>query len=173
MKKIIDKLSQKNNKKKFFIILVFSILCFLIISFFYFQFKNNVSTIVCEMNKARIEHRWINVSNNNYYVIQDTKKDYQNLIIDDNLKKLARIENGSKNIIQGDYKVFTKNQIEVIETRNIGKGIEVAIFLIDRISGRAEFYAEDRRIDKNTDIVGGVSKIRFYGICQKTKGNVL
>ena len=163
----------KKYKKNIFIILMFSILSFLIVLFFYFQFKKNVSTIVCEMDKARIEHRWINVSNNYYYVTQDTKKDYQNLIIDDNLKKLARIENGSKNIIQGDYKVFSKNKIEVIETRNVGKGTVVAIFLIDRISGRAEFYAEDRRIDKNTNVVGGVSKIRFYGICQKLKDNTL
>jgi hypothetical protein len=170
----MDKLlKNKKYKKNIFIILVFTILSFLIVSFFYFQFKNNVSTIVCEMDKARIEHRWINVSNNYYYVTQDTKKDYQNLIIDDNLKKLARLENGSKNIIQGDYKVFSKNKIEVIETRNVGKGTVVAIFLIDRVSGRAEFYAEDRRIDKNTNVVGGVSKIRFYGICQKLKDNTL
>jgi len=170
----MDKLlKNKKYKKNIFIILVFSILSFLIVSFFYFQFKNNVSTIVCEMDKARIEHRWINVSNNYYYVTQDTKKDYQNLIIDDNLKKLARLENGSKNIIQGDYKVFSKNKIEVIETRNVGKGTVVAIFLIDRVSGRAEFYAEDRRIDKNTKVVGGGSKIRFYGICQKLKDNTL
>ena len=170
----MDKLlKNKKYKKNIFIILVFSILSILIVSFFYFQFKNNVSTIVCEMDKARIEHRWINVSNNYYYVTQDTKKDYQNLIIDDNLKKLARLENGSKNIIQGDYKVFSKNKIEVIETRNVGKGTVVAIFLIDRVSGRAEFYAEDRRVDKNTNIVGGVSKIRFYGICQKLKDNTL
>lgn len=170
----MDKLlKNKKYKKNILIILVFSTLSFLIVSFFYFQFKNNVSTIVCEMDKARIEHRWINVSNNYYYVTQDTKKDYQNLIIDDNLKKLARLENGSKNIIQGDYKVFSKNKIEVIETRNVGKGTVVAIFLIDRVSGRAEFYAEDRRIDKNTNVVGGVSKIRFYGICQKLKDNTL
>ena len=170
----MDKLlKNKKYKKNIFIILVFTFLSFLIVSFFYFQFKNNVSTIVCEMDKARIEHRWINVSNNYYYVTQDTKKDYQNLIIDDNLKKLARLENGSKNIIQGDYKVFSKNKIEVIETRNVGKGTVVAIFLIDRVSGRAEFYAEDRRIDKNTNVVGGVSKIRFYGICQKLKDNTL
>jgi hypothetical protein len=170
----MDKLlKNKKYKKNILIILVFSTLSFLIVSFFYFQFKNNVSTIVCEMDKARIEHRWINVSNNYYYVTQDTKKDYQNLIIDDNLKKLARFESGSKNIIQGDYKVFSKNKIEVIETRNVGKGTVVAIFLIDRVSGRAEFYAEDRRVDKNTNIVGGVSKIRFYGICQKLKDNTL
>ena len=163
----------KKYKKNILITLIVSTLIFLIILFLYFQFKNNVSTIVCEMNKARIEHRWINVSNNYYYVTQDTKKDYQNLIIDDNLKKLARLENGSKNIIQGDYKVFSKNKIEVIETRNVGKGTVVAIFSIDRVSGRAEFYAEDRRIEKNTNVVGGVSKIRFYGICQKLKDNTL
>jgi hypothetical protein len=170
----MDKLLKNiKYKKNIFIILVFSVLSFLIVLFFYFQFKNNVSTIVCEMDKARIEHRWINVSNNYYYITKDIKKDYQNLIIDDNLKKLARLENGSKNIIQGDYKVFSKNKIEVIETRNVGKSTVVAIFLIDRVSGRAEFYAEDRRIDKNTNVVGGVSKIRFYGICQKLKDNTL
>ena len=170
----MDKLLKTQKyKKNILITLIVSTLIFLIILFFYFQFKNNVSIIMCEMNKARIEHRWINVSNNYYYVTQDTKKDYQNLIIDDNLKKLARLENGSKNIIQGDYKVFSKNKIEVIETRNIGKGTVVAIFLIDRVSGRAEFYAEDRRTEKNTNVVGGVSKIRFYGTCQKLKNNTL
>jgi hypothetical protein len=97
----MDKLLKNiKYKKNIFIILVFSVLSFLIVLFFYFQFKNNVSTIVCEMDKARIEHRWINVSNNYYYITKDIKKDYQNLIIDDNLKKLARLENGSKNIIQ-------------------------------------------------------------------------
>jgi len=163
----------KIEKKKFLIIVSVIILSFFAILFFYFQFKRNVSMIVCEYKKVRIEHRWNNTSNNNYYVTQDAKNDYQNLIIDDNLKKLARIENGSKNIIQGDYKVFSKNKIEVIETRNAGKDTVVVTFLIDRISGTAEFYIENNSANISKNILGGVSKVRLFANCQKLKNNTL
>ena len=163
----------KIEKKNFFIILAVIILSLFAILFFYFQFKRNVSMIVCEYKKVRIEHRWNNTSNNNYYVTQDAKNDYQNLIIDDNLKKLARIENGSKNIIQGDYKVFSKNKIEVIETRNAGKDTVVVTFLIDRISGTAEFYIENNSANISKNILGGVSKVRLFANCQKLKNNTL
>jgi hypothetical protein len=163
----------KIEKKKIFIILAVIILSFFAILFFYFQFKRNVSMIVCEYKKVRIEHRWNNTSNSNYYVTQDAAKDYQNLIIDDNFKKLARIENGSKNIIQGDYKVFSKNKIEVIETRNAGKDTVVVTFLIDRISGTAEFYIENNSANISKNILGGVSKVRLFANCQKLKNNTL
>lgn len=131
---------------------------------------NEVSRITCIINKQRIEHLWTGASNNNYMKVLDLdKKDTLNLYIDDYKNKIGRVLDFNFDI-KGEYKVFTKDNIQVVENRGNENKI---IWTINRINGDIELYSENNNTSVAHLIANGKAKSTRYGNCQKTKGNAL
>ena len=134
------------------------------------RLMEEVSKITCTFNKQRIEHRYSNSSNNSYMVIEDlVKKETLNLFIDEYNQTIGRALDYNWEII-GDYKIFSKDKIQVIEN----KGKESTItWTLNRINGDIETYSENSNSSVSHVIADRKAKSTRYGNCQKTKGNVL
>ena len=134
------------------------------------RLMEEVSKITCTFNKQRIEHRYSNSSNNNYMVIEDlVKKETLNLFIDEYNQTIGRALDYNWEI-RGDYKIFSKDKIQVIEN----KGKESTItWTLNRINGDIETYSENSNSSVSHVIADRKAKSTRYGNCQKTKGNVL
>jgi len=129
-----------------------------------------VSKITCTFNKQRIEHLWSGASNNSYMKIEDlVKKETLNLFIDEYSKKIGRALEYNWEI-RGEYKIFSKDKIQVIESR--GKESTIT-WTLNRINGDIETYAENSNSSVSHLIADRKAKSTRYGNCQKTKGNVL
>ena len=129
-----------------------------------------VSKITCTFNKQRIEHLWSGASNNSYMKIEDlVKKETLNLFIDEYSKTIGRVLEYNWEI-RGEYKVFSKDKIQVIENR--GKESTIT-WNLNRINGDIETYTENSNSSVSHLIADRKAKSTKYGNCQKTKGNVL
>jgi hypothetical protein len=134
------------------------------------RLMEDVSKITCTFNKQRIEHRYSNSSNNSYMVIEDlVKKETLNLFIDEYNQTIGRALDYNWEII-GDYKIFSKDKIQVIEN----KGKESTItWTLNRINGDIETYSENSNSSVSHVIADRKAKSTRYGNCQKFKNNVL
>jgi len=133
-------------------------------------FMEEISKITCTFNKQRIEHRYSNASNNSYMVIENLdKKETSNLYIDEYSKTIGRALDYNYEI-QGEYKIFSKDKIQVIEDK--GKESKI-IWTLNRINGDIETYFENSNSGISHLIADRKAKSTRYGDCQKTKGNVL
>ena len=132
------------------------------------RFMSEVSKISCEFDRQRVEHLWSKASNNNYLAVRNMdKKNAQNLYIDDHRKKIGRVLDYNW-AIDGEYKTFSKDKIEVVEKINDDSK---RTWLLNRMNGEIEVFMEGRELEANT-VKDGVYKVRNYGTCQKFKSNV-
>ena len=132
-------------------------------------FMGEVAKITCSLNKMRIEHHWKLAGDSGYFVTKNIDQPtILNLYIDEYSKKIGRFSNGNFLDIHGNYKIFTKDKIEVIEDKEKGNSIT---WLIDRITGGIETYTIRSDSETLDQIVGGIGKSRRFGTCQKTKDN--
>jgi hypothetical protein len=132
------------------------------------RFMSEVSKISCEFDRQRVEHLWSKASNNNYLAVRNMdKKNAQNLYIDDHKKKIGRVLDYNW-AIDGEYKTFSKDKIEVVEKIN---DVSKRTWLLNRMNGEIEVFMEGRELEANT-VKDGVYKVRNYGTCQKFKSNV-
>ena len=132
------------------------------------RFMSEVSKISCEFDRQRVEHLWSKASNNNYLVVRNMdKKNAQNLYIDDHRKKIGRVLDYNW-AIDGEYKTYSKDKIEVVEKINDDSK---RTWLLNRMNGEIEVFMEGRELEANT-VKDGVYKVRNYGTCQKFKSNV-
>jgi hypothetical protein len=131
---------------------------------------NEVIKITCTFNKRRVEHLWRDSSNDNYMKIKDLeKKQTINLFIDEYKNKVGRVLDFNFDI-RGEYKVFSKDKIQVVEDmEKEGK----LTWTLNRINGDIEIYDEIHNSPLSNAISDGIAKTTTYGNCQKTKGNVL
>jgi len=131
---------------------------------------DEVSKITCTFNKQRIEHLYTDASNNSYMKIEDlVKKETLNLYIDEYRNRIGRVSDFNFDI-KGEYKVFSKDKIQVIEDK--GKESKI-IWTLNRINGDIETYFENSSSSVSHLISDRKAKSTRYGNCQKTKGNVL
>lgn len=132
------------------------------------RFMSEVSKISCEFDRQRVEHLWSKASNNNYLAVRNMdKKNAQNLYIDDHRKKIGRVLDYNW-AIDGEYKTYSKDKIEVVEKI---KDDSKRTWLLNRMNGEIEVFMEGRELEANT-VKDGVYKVRNYGTCQKFKSNV-
>ena len=132
------------------------------------RFMSEVSKISCEFDRQRVEHLWSKASNNNYLAVRNMdKKNAQNLYIDDHRKKIGRVLDYNW-AIDGEYKTYSKDKIEVVEKINDDSK---RTWLLNRMNGEIEVFMEGRELEANT-VKDGVYKVRNYGTCQKFKSNV-
>jgi hypothetical protein len=132
------------------------------------RFMSEVSKISCEFDRQRVEHLWSKASNNNYLAVRNMdKKNAQNLYIDYHKKKIGRVLDYNW-AIDGEYKTFSKDKIEVVEKIN---DVSKRTWLLNRMNGEIEVFMEGRELEANT-VKDGVYKVRNYGTCQKFKSNV-
>jgi len=132
------------------------------------RFMSEVSKISCEFDRQRVEHLWSKASNNNYLAVRNMdKKNAQNLYIDDYRKKIGRVLDYNW-AIDGEYKTYSKDKIEVVEKINDDSK---RTWLLNRMNGEIEVFMEGRELEANT-VKDGVYKVRNYGTCQKFKSNV-
>jgi hypothetical protein len=129
---------------------------------------NEVIKITCTLNKHRFEHLWSEGTNDDYMKIKDLKKkETLNLYIDEYRNTIGRVQDFNFDIL-GEYKVFSKDRIQVVE-KKVGGGI--IIWTLNRVNGDIDIYHEfDSVLSK--DILDLKAKSTMYGNCQKIKGNV-
>jgi hypothetical protein len=97
------------------------------------------------------------------------KKETLNLYIDEYKNRIGRVSDFNFDI-KGEYKVFSKDKIQVIEDRGNESKI---IWTLNRINGDIETYFENSNSSVSHLISDRKAKSTRYGNCQKTKGNVL
>lgn len=134
------------------------------------RIMGEVSKITCTLNKQRIEHFYSNASNNKYMILEDLeKRETLNLYIDEFKKTIGRVSDYNWEIL-GEYKIFSKDKIQVIESKGAESKI---IWTFNRINGDIETYYENSNSSVSGFIADRKAKSTRYGNCQKTKGNAL
>ena len=134
------------------------------------RIMTEVSKITCTFDKARVEHIWLQGSNNDYLTIKNMdKKETQNLFIDDYEKKIGRVMDYNYEII-GEYKTYNKDIIEVVEKKS---NVSSITWTLNRMNGDIETFLQSSEADVFNKVRNGEYKVRRYGNCQKFKNNVL
>jgi hypothetical protein len=129
-----------------------------------------VSKITCTFDKARVEHIWLQGSNNDYLTIKNMdKKETQNLFIDDYEKKIGRVMDYNYPFI-GEYKTYNKDSVEVVEKKS---NVSSITWTLNRMNGDIETFLQSSEADVFNKVRNGEYKVRRYGNCQKFKNNVL
>jgi len=138
-----------------------------------FKIMNEVSKITCDLTSQRYEHRYV-VGNDSFFVIKKMEPKLTiKLFIDDYSEKIGRVKDYDFQIT-GEYKIFDKDKILVIEKHKDGNNT----WSLNRINGNIELLIEIeqdsvRKNNKLTEVIGGFYKTRQFGNCQKTKNNTL
>ena len=136
------------------------------------EFMDELIFISCVVDRSKIESKFLQPYErpDSYQVKKIDVPDKIDLFIDNYSKRIGRRSNQNLNI-EGDYTIFNKDRVEVIEKKNDVADLNSVIWLLNRVSGDIEILMETKSgyLDMH---LGGVRKTRLYGNCQKSKSNV-
>ena len=134
------------------------------------EIMTEVSKITCTFDKQRVEHIWLQGSNNDYLQIKNMdKKETQNLFIDDYEKKIGRVLDYNFPI-NGEYKTYNKDLIEVVEKKS---NVSSVTWILNRMNGDIETFFQSSEAEVFNRVRNGEYKSRRYGTCQKFQNNKL
>jgi hypothetical protein len=137
------------------------------------EFMDELIFISCVVDRRKVESKFLQPyeKSDSYQVKRMDVPDKIDLFIDNYSKKIGRRSNYNLNI-NGDYTIFNKDRVEVVEKKSDVPNLNSITWQLNRVTGDIEILMETKS-DYPDMHYGGIRKTRLYGNCQKSKGNVL
>jgi len=141
-----------------------------------YEFMDELIFISCVIDRKKLETKYLPGYEmaDDYKVKRMDVPDKFDLFIDNYFKIIGRRSNISENQnreIKGEYKIFNKDRIEVVENTSDEPDLINVTWQLNRVNGDIELLLESKNHPKILHS-GGIRKDRYYGNCQKSKGNV-